>query len=240
MDGFEGRRIVVTGGAGGIGRATARLLHEAGAKLVLVDRDRDSLDAFARSLSGSIAHVSDLADPRACAAVLDAAGGSLHGLVHLAATIEVESMEPGDRGAYERTIASNLTNAYDLAAAFPERAADDGPARMVFASSLAFRRGSFESPAYSAAKGGIAGLVRALARRFAPHILVNGVAPGVIRTGMTEAMIERRGERLLAEIPLRRFGDPQDVAGVIAFLLGPWSSYMTGQILNVDGGTIHG
>jgi NAD(P)-dependent dehydrogenase (short-subunit alcohol dehydrogenase family) len=112
---------------------------------------------------------------------------------------------------------------------------------MVFASSLAFRRGSFDHIAYSAAKGGIAGLVRALARALAPKALVNGVAPGIILTGMPEHMLEApdRRERLLAETTLKRFGHPREVATVLRFLLSDDSSFITGQLINVDGGVVY-
>jgi NAD(P)-dependent dehydrogenase (short-subunit alcohol dehydrogenase family) len=128
-----------------------------------------------------------------------------------------------------------------MAAAAAPRMDPDEVGRMVFASSLAFRRGSFDHVAYSAAKGGIVGLVRALSRGLAPAVLVNGLAPGIILTGMPDhilAVPERR-ERLLAETALKRFGQPREVATVIHFLLGAGSSYITGQVINVDGGVIN-
>jgi NAD(P)-dependent dehydrogenase (short-subunit alcohol dehydrogenase family) len=88
-------------------------------------------------------------------------------------------------------------------------------------------------------KGALTGLVRALARRFAPDILVNGLAPGIILTTMPSGIIATRGDRLLAEIPLARYGEPEEVAGVVDFLSGPNATYMTGQILNVDGGIVN-
>jgi NAD(P)-dependent dehydrogenase (short-subunit alcohol dehydrogenase family) len=127
-----------------------------------------------------------------------------------------------------------------MAAAIRPQLDPGATCRMVFASSLAFRRGSFDHIAYSAAKGGIAGLVRALARALAPGVLVNGVAPGIILTGMPEHMLDvpERRERLRAETTLKRFGEAREVATVIRFLLSDDSSFITGQLINVDGGVV--
>ncbi len=108
--------------------------------------------------------------------------------------------------------------------------------RIVFASSVAFRRGSPDYAAYGAAKGGIVGLTRSLSRKFAPDILVNAVAPGVIETRMAATTIAERGDRYLQDIPLRRFGLASDVASVIRFLCSRDSSYITGQTITIDGG----
>ena len=91
-------------------------------------------------------------------------------------------------------------------------------------------------PAYSAAKGGIVGLTRALSRKLAPDIRVNAIAPGVIRTRMTDQVIARQGNERLAQIPLQRFGQPSEIATVIRFLCGTDASYVTGQTITVDGG----
>jgi NAD(P)-dependent dehydrogenase (short-subunit alcohol dehydrogenase family) len=123
-----------------------------------------------------------------------------------------------------------------MAVALRPHADTRGPARLVFASSVAFRRGSPGHAAYGAAKGGIVGLTRSLSRRFAPDILVNAVAPGVILTRMTDAIIAERGETYQRDIPLRRFGQPSEVASVIRFLCSDDASYITGQTITIDGG----
>ena len=103
-------------------------------------------------------------------------------------------------------------------------------------SSVAFRRGSASYAAYGAAKAGIVGLTRSLARRFAPDILVNAVAPGLIVTRMSEHVIAERGDAYRSEIPLQRFGQPEEIASVIRFLCSRDASYVTGQTITVDGG----
>ncbi len=242
MAAFAGQRIAITGGAGGIGRATARLFLDGGAHVLLIDRDAARLEAAEQALGTArlAAWCSDLATPAACAAALDQAGGKVAALIHLAGLFEPDPLTPEDHGVWDRAIAANLTNAYDMAVAFITRAAppvgERGKARIVFASSLAFRRGSPDRAAYAAAKGGLVGLTRALARKLAPDVLVNAVAPGVIETAMTATLIAERGAAGAADIPLRRWGRPEEVAGVIRFLCSEDSSYVTGQTITVDGG----
>lgn len=237
---YNGKTVVITGGAGGIGVATAALFLEKGASVTLIDIDEMRLKEAAESLNSpsrvSIVE-SDLSTPSACADALDFAGVPLYALIHCAGIFVTDTDTPDEnRGVYDRTLAANLTNAYDLAQAFEWRCTTDVSARMVLVSSLAFRRGSHDHVAYSAAKGGIVGLVRAFARRWGSKIHVNGVAPGIILTQMTDELLADRGDDLLKTIPLARFGKPEECATVIEFLCGPASSYMTSQVLNIDGG----
>jgi 3-oxoacyl-[acyl-carrier protein] reductase len=234
---FTGKRVVITGGAGGIGVATARTFLEHGAHVLLVDLDTERL-AAAREALGDIrvfTLVSDLATPAACVEVMEGAK-PVYALVHLAGLFERDPLLSDQHEVWDRAIAANLTNAYDMAVAFRTRADPRAPSRLVFASSVAYRRGSPDRAAYAAAKGGIVGLTRALSRKYAPDILVNAIAPGVIVTRMTEPIIAERGEAYRQEIPLGRFGQPGEVASVIRFLCSTDSSYITGQTITIDGG----
>lgn len=234
---FAGRRIVITGGAGGIGIATARAFLDQGAHVLLLDLEEERLQAAKAALGGVRVFTAptDLATPAVCADLMERAK-PVYALVHLAGVFERDPLDPDDHGVWDRAIAANLTNAYDMAVAFRPCADPRGPARLVFASSVAFRRGSAGYVAYGAAKGGIVGLTRSLARRFAPDILVNAVAPGVILTRMTDDIIAERGEAYQREVPLQRFGQPSEVASVIRFLCSNDASYVTGQTITVDGG----
>ncbi|MCS6877904.1 MAG: SDR family oxidoreductase [Geminicoccaceae bacterium] len=242
--GYDGALFVVTGAAGGIGRETVKLLLAKDARLLLIDRDEGRLRALESELAAGkriTAVVSDLATPAACEQALDAVDGPVYAFVHLAGLFEPEDFASDARAVWDRVQAANLTNAFDMAVAVSRRFDEERVCRIVLVSSLAFRRGSFDHVSYSAAKGGIVGLVRALSRRLAPHVLVNGIAPGHIETGMpAHIWADRtRSERMLAEIPLRRRGHPREVATVIDFLCGDGATYITGQVINVDGGVVN-
>ena len=235
---FTGKRIVVTGGAGGIGIETVRGFMEQGGHAIMADIDEAALERAQATLGrvrlATIA--SPLDTPAECARVIEAAGAPVYALVHLAGVFERDGLDPEDHGVWNRAIAANLTNAYDMAVAFSTRFDRREPARIVFASSIAYRRGSADRVPYAAAKGGIVGLTRALSRKLAPDVLVNAVAPGVIETKMADPIIAERGDAYRREIPLKRFGKPSEIASVIRFLCSPDASYITGQTITVDGG----
>jgi NAD(P)-dependent dehydrogenase (short-subunit alcohol dehydrogenase family) len=245
MSSFSGKLALITGGAGGIGVAMARLWLDRGGAALLVDVSEERLAEAVRSLDHPRVHTytSALESAAACTEVIAHAPAPIHSLIHLAGIFEADDdMGPDDaRAVYDRVMQANLTSGIEMANAWePHADRRDGPARAVFVSSLAFNRGAVRHVAYSAAKGGLVGMTRALARRFAPGALVNAVAPGIILTSMPAPVIAARREALLDEIPLARFGEPSEVASVIAFLCGPDSSYVTGQLINIDGGTVMG
>ena len=242
MNGFEDRQFVITGGAGGIGQACARDLLERGAHVLLVDVDASRLAAVKDALGGGdrvAVHVSQLASPAQAAAALDAAGRPVFGMIHMAGLFEPDPLDPHDHSAWDRAMASNLTNGYDLAVAYQTRRDTGAVGRIVFCSSGAYRRGVPGRVSYSVAKAGIVGLTRGLSRQFAPHTLVNAVAPSAIKTTMTSSVFQERGDAILATIPLGRFGEAHEIASVVTFLCSDGASYLTGQTINVDGGAWH-
>lgn len=233
------RTIAITGAAGGIGRALCPLLAEGGCRLLLIDRAEAGVAALASEIGGGAIPVEGAPlSFEECEAALARADGPIHGLVHLAGTFEPDPELGREPSVWQRTMHNNLDNAYNFASAVEPRLPQGETGRLVFISSLAFRRGAVQHAAYSAAKGGLVGLTRSLARRLRDRATVNALAPGIIDTAMPAEIIRTRGDVLRAEIPLGRFGAAREVATVIRFLLSEDASYITGQTINVDGGHV--
>lgn len=244
FDTLKGKTVVVTGGAGGIGSALAPQLAMAEADILIVDPNQSKIDKLVRELGEGVSKVvgihSDLSDFAACKDVLAHAPSELIGLVNLAGVFEPDMDDPNDAVVWERAIAHNLTNSKNMSLAFAELAPKTHTSKIVMTSSLAANRGAFDHYSYTAAKAGLKGLTRAFCRRFAPNITVNCICPGIIMTGMPDRVLADRGDAIRAEIPLKRFGEPEEVASVIMFLISDAASYVTGQNINIDGGTING
>jgi 3-oxoacyl-[acyl-carrier protein] reductase len=244
FESLEGKTVVITGGAGGIGTPLARKLAQIGADLLILDVDQSRLDKLSAELSGGkskiVALQSDLVGFEACKELIGKAPSELIGLVHLAGVFESDDDGGVNDVVWDRAISHNLRNARDMVIAFAEAAPDTNLGKIVLTSSLAANRGAFDHYSYTAAKAGLVGLTRAFSKRFAPKIVVNCIAPGIIMTGMPDKVIADRGEKIMSEIPLKRFGEPEEVASVIMFLISDAVSYVTGQMINIDGGTING
>lgn len=235
------RNAVITGASGMIGSSVASRLAQAGWRLHLIDIDAQGLEAVARTLPDDTTfQESRLRDSSDCAEALRGAGERIDGLVHMAGIFVDHDLSPDSRSVYDATLQNNATNAYDLVTATLPKMSEG--ASFVFASSLGFNRGNIDQIAYSMAKGAIVGLTRGLSRRLGPKgVRANAVAPGIIESRMTDALVEARGlDNVLETIPLRRLGQPSDVAGAAAFLLSEEASYITGQVINIDGGIING
>ena len=230
---FEGKRILVTGGSQGIGLATAQAFKAAGAD-VLITGTRAVATDYADDLSGLLYLQANFTDP-AAATSLAPQIGKLDVLVNNAGTGRAD--EYSSTG-FRAVIDINLNSVMDLSLAL-HPALKESRGVIVNMGSLASFLALREVPAYTASKAGLLGLTRALADKWAPDgIRVNLVAPGFIRTRMTENQRTDAGyeTRLLKSVPMRRWGEPEEVAQVVLYLASPRSAYITGQSIAIDGG----
>jgi NAD(P)-dependent dehydrogenase (short-subunit alcohol dehydrogenase family) len=231
---LQGKNALVLGAAGGIGRATASCISRLGARVWLADVKTPTAVAAEIEAAGGLASALQCdAARRDSVEAAVAACGWLDVAVYAAAINPWDDWrEAGWDSTLDKVIAVNLKGAIDFSRAVMDNMKGRG-GRIVLISSLAGRNGGLiASPHYVASKGGINALVKWLARQGAPDdILVNAVAPASIRTPMMEGQPVDVGK-----IPLGRMGEPEEVAGPVAFLCSPAASYMTGTILDVNGG----
>ncbi len=233
MSWATGKKALVTGGSQGIGHATAAALQALGA-VVTVTGTRASFADYDTPLDGVAYIQADLATPAARAA-LAAQFPALDILVNNAGG---GSANEYDQDQFEAVIDLNLNAVMDMSVRlFPALKAGGGS--IVNVGSLASFLALKETPAYTASKAGLLGLTRALGDKWATEgVRVNLVAPGFIATRMTERMrVDKDYEkRLLKAVPMRRWGQPEEIAEAIVFLASPAASYITGQSLAIDGG----
>ncbi len=241
---FKDRVAVVTGGGKGIGHAVASRLACGGAKVVLSGRDEKALASACegiRSAGGeALGVVTDVSRPEdaeaLCQKTLEAFGRA-DILVNNAGITRDSLVVRMSEEAWDQVVDTNLKGSFLCIRAFARPMMKQRYGRIVNVSSVVGLMGNAGQANYVAAKAGLVGLTKAVAKELASrHITVNAVAPGFIETAMTATLSEMVREGLLETIPLGRLGAPEDVAHAVAFLCSEEAGYVTGQVLTVDGG----
>lgn len=239
-------RAVVTGAARGIGAAIAERLADDGLAVALLDIDADDVEATAAQVADetgaeTVALACDVADRRAVEEAIDQAAQALGGLDTLVTNAGIARdgflhKLPDD--AWDRVLDVHLTGTFACLRAAAEHLRDeDRPGRVVCMSSVSAATGNLGQANYTAAKGGIVSLTRTAAREFArAGTTVNAVRPGFVDTAMTRGMPDDARQRLVGQIPLGRVGQPEDVAGAVAFLCSDDAAFVTGTVLDCNGG----
>jgi 3-oxoacyl-[acyl-carrier protein] reductase len=233
-------RVLILGGGGGIGSAVARLIAARGGRVYLAGRDTTRLQAIASELGMPWSTV-EATDPDSIDAVADAAAAELGGLTGITNCVGSILLKPAHlttTADWASTLATNLNSAFGCVRAAGRLLKADGGS-VVLVSSAAARIGLPNHEAIAAAKAGIIGLVLSAAATYARQkIRFNAVAPGLTRTPLAAGLVasELAEKASVAMHPLGRLGEPEDVARAIAWLLDPQQSWVTAQVIGIDGG----
>ena len=242
----SGKVVLITGSSRGIGEMIARGFVEAGASVIITSRKADACEALANELSAfgpCRAIAADLSKPDECARLAEEVGdsGRLDVLVNNAGATWGAPMADYDEAAFERVLSLNVKGVFHLTKfarpLLEASATATDPSRVINIGSIdGLHVPAMETYAYSASKAAVHQLTRHLAKALAPLVTVNAIAPGPFESKMMHATLEAFGDQIAQSAPMRRIGQPSDMAGAAIFLASPAASYITGVILPVDGG----
>jgi NAD(P)-dependent dehydrogenase (short-subunit alcohol dehydrogenase family) len=242
---MDGKVAIVTGAGSGIGRTTALRFAAAGARVACVDlaleRAQETGEAIRAAAGQALALEADVTREADCARMVSATLGRWRTLTTL---VNSAGVRPAGRDAtpppaeWARVVDVNLSGTYYASRAALPALAESGAGSVTNLASIYGLVGGSLSPAYAASKGGVVNLTRQMALQWAPRVRVNCVCPGVIETPMTAALLADPAwrEAMLGRHPLKRFGQPEDVAAAILYLASDDAAFVTGVALPVDGG----
>jgi 3-oxoacyl-[acyl-carrier protein] reductase len=242
---LKGRVAVVTGGSRGIGRAIALALAEAGANVAInYQRNKALAEEVAQAIEkmGGVVQIfqADISNPEQVLRMRDAIFQRFERvdiLVNNAGINRDKSFINMDYETWKAVVSVDLDGAFHCTKAFAVAMKARGYGRIINISSVVGQMGNFGQANYAAAKAALLGLTKTLAKEFAlKGVTVNAVAPGFIETEMVTATPDDVKEKVLAHIPMQRFGRPEDVAKAVVFLASDETGYITGHVLNVNGG----
>lgn len=244
MRGLQGKVVVITGAGRGMGASIAERLAAEGARIAVTDVDEKSALATADGLEGAAGFrldITDAAEVDARIPEIAAALGPIDALINNAGWDRLAPFLETDEDLWDRIIDINLRGPIRMTKAVLPRMVERRSGRIVNISSDAGRVGSSGEAVYSACKAGIIGFGKTIAREMARHnITVNAICPGPTATPLLESMVGEGNDKLIDAlkrgIPMRRLGEPEDVAGAVAFIVSDEASFITGQTLSVSGG----
>jgi len=239
MKQLENKVAIITGGAAGIGAATAVKFAEEGAKVIIWDLDQTKGTALAQRLNVTFARVNtaNYAEIEAAAKEVNDTFGRIDILINNAGITRDSSLKKMTVEQWQQVIDVNLSGVFYCTKIVSEYMLINGWGRIVNASSVVGLYGNFGQANYVATKAGLIGMTKTLARELGKKgVTVNAVAPGFIATEMVAAMPENVLDAMKAKIPLGRLGEPKEIANVYAFLASDEASYINGHTLSVDGG----
>jgi NAD(P)-dependent dehydrogenase (short-subunit alcohol dehydrogenase family) len=241
MEELTGRVALVTGGARGIGLGISKRLAASGAHVAIgYSSNPEPAEQFTSEHPGSTAHKGNIGSQDDCqrvfAEVIDA-HGKLDILVNNAGINADYTLTKMDNEAWDRVLQVNLSGTFYLSRLAFLHMRERGAGRIINISSIIGEKGNFGQTNYSAAKSGLFGLTMSMALEGAKKgVTVNCVTPGFVNTDMVASMPEKALDALIAQIPMGRLGEPEEVARVVEFLAAPESSYITGQVYSINGG----
>ena len=243
---LTGKRALITGGASGIGKESVLVLAEAGAQVAVVDIDFEEAQKTVDIIGAGLAVKCDLGDPADIIAMHNRVFSDIGPIDILVNCGGIISYRPGIRAVgpdeWDTVLNVNLRGTHLVCSEFIEEMKKQRSGKIVNVSSLAARVGGIEVGIhYTASKAGLIGFTKTLAKEAGPYnITVNAIAPGIIATEPVKQQIAGHENEYTAQIPLQRLGQPRDVANVILFLTCPLSDYITGIVLDINGGLYMG